>query len=324
MARSTSTAVTEQKGGAVTTLRKGGKVSTVQKGGAITTTRKGGEVTAVSRTAVDKAVLESISGLLSEAKGLYAPGGGYMAGIEAQLSRGRTRAVTGGMQGLAAAGLASTSMAGGLARKYEEEVAAPTMAQATTQRLAALAGLAQTEAGFQAQLASRETTQRTTTAPLTTEQITSPRLTEQITSPLTTEQVTAPSTATRRTSSWASTPQAMSAPSAPAIRRPTQQAQPAQQAQQAQPRPTQARQPTRQPLPPNPIAKAYAPAGQWQATIGGTSFYSTGTGGYTQKLTSVSPTPAPAASAPKKPLSSYYGGSLMQQADPYNLSGMYS
>ena len=149
------------------------------KGGDITTTRKGGETTAVSRTAVDKAVLESISGLLSEAKGLYAPEGDYMAGIEAQLGRGRTRTVAGGMQGLAAAGLASTSMAGGLARKYEEEVAAPTMAQATTRRLAALADLARTEAGFQAQLAPRETTQKTTTSPLITEQTTTPRTTTQ-------------------------------------------------------------------------------------------------------------------------------------------------
>lgn len=262
MARSTSTAVTTQKGGAVTT------------------TRKGGEVTAISRTAVDKAVLESISNLLSGAKELYAPEGGFMAGIEAQLGRGRTRAIAGGMQGLAAAGLAGTSMAGGLARKYEEEVAAPTMAQATTQRLTALAGLMQTEAGFQAQLAPRETTQKTTTSPLITEQI------------------TAPSTAIQRTSSWASTP---IAPPAPAIRPPpsalTQQAQPTQARQPAQPA-----QPTQQPLPPNPIAKSYAPAGQWQATIGGTSYYATGTGGFTQKQTP----------APKKSLSSYYdvGGEL--------------
>ncbi len=264
MARSTSTAVTTQKGGTTTA------------------TRKGGEVTAISRTAVDKAVTESISKLLSEAKGLYAPEGDYMAGIEAQLGRGRTQAVAGGMQGLAAAGLASTSMAGGLARKYEEEVAAPTMAQATTQRLTALANLAQTEAGFQAQLAPRETTQKTTTSPLITEQI------------------TAPSTTTQRTSSWASTPRALPAPSAPAIRKPTQQAQPVQQ----------------QPLSPDPGVNALKaikkkPTG-YQGVFFGADFYKQ------QQTSRQSQTygPPPPTSKPAVP-------SLMQQADRYNLSGRY-
>ena len=294
----TTTTTSKTAGGDITTIRKGGKVSTVQKGGrvtatrkggAITAVRKGGEVTAVSRTAVDKAVTESISKLLSEAKGLYAPEGDYMAGIEAQLGRGRTRAVAGGMQGLAAAGLAGTSMAGGLARKYEEEVAAPTMAQATTQRLTALANLAQTEAGFQAQLAPRETTQKTTTSPLTTEQITSPliteqitspRLTEQITSPMTTEQITTPRITEQQTTSPLTRILSQSRP------RPTPSWQ--QQSQKKQPmtqlypqNTTQVKSSVQRSLPPNPIAR------------------------------SVSPTPAPAAP------------SLMQQADRYNLSGRY-
>jgi hypothetical protein len=89
---------------------------------------------------------------------MYAPGGEYMAGTEAGLERGQKKAVATGMQNLAASGMAGTSMAGGLGMMYEEDIAAPTRARATTERLGALAGLLQQQAGTEAQLASRYTT----------------------------------------------------------------------------------------------------------------------------------------------------------------------
>ncbi len=97
----------------------------------------------------------NIGRLFEEAKALYAPGGGYMEGIEAQLTRGSKKAVATGMQNLAASGLASTSMAGGLGLKYEEDVATPARAQATTARLSALSSLLAQEAGVQMQTAPR-------------------------------------------------------------------------------------------------------------------------------------------------------------------------
>ena len=71
----------------------------------------------------------------------YAPGGGFMKGIEAGLERGGTRAVASGMQGLVGAGLSNTTRAGGLGLKYEEETAAPIRAGAESQRVQGLAGL---------------------------------------------------------------------------------------------------------------------------------------------------------------------------------------
>ncbi len=97
----------------------------------------------------------NIGRLFKEAKALYAPGGEYMKGIEAQLARGQKKTVATGMQGLAAAGLAGTSMAGGLGLKYEEDVATPARAQATTARLGALSGLLAQEAQVQMQTAPR-------------------------------------------------------------------------------------------------------------------------------------------------------------------------
>ena len=93
--------------------------------------------------------------LFAEAKKIYAPGGGYATGIEAGLKRGRTKAVATGMQNLASAGLAGTSMAGGLGLKYEEDVAVPARERMETQRLGALSGLLQAEAGAELQMAPR-------------------------------------------------------------------------------------------------------------------------------------------------------------------------
>ncbi len=107
---------------------------------------------------VDDTTRKRVSDLFAEAKGTLAPGGGFMKGVEAQVGRGRKRAVASGMQGLAAAGLASTSMMGGIGKKYEEEVAQPALAVATTARLSALSGLLREEAGMTASLATRYST----------------------------------------------------------------------------------------------------------------------------------------------------------------------
>ncbi len=199
--------------------------------------------------------------LFKEAKALYAPEGEFMAGTEATIARGAKRSVASGVQQLASAGLAGTSIVGGLGKKYEEEVGMPARERATSARLSALAGLLQAEAGAELQMAPRYGYQ----APQQRQQVGGRR-------------TTAPRTT-------------------------------------AQPRTTAARlqpqQPQQQARPTLNFPKKLAPAGQWQATIGGTSYYSTGTGGYTQKQA-----PAPpghAASAPRKrPLSNYYdvGGEL--------------
>jgi len=54
----------------------------------------------------------------------------FLKATEAQLERGRKAAVSQGMQSLVSAGLAGTTEAAGLAKRYEEEVAAPARLQA--------------------------------------------------------------------------------------------------------------------------------------------------------------------------------------------------
>ena len=117
--------------------------------------------TSTSTSAVSGKTRADIKGLFEEARKMYAPGGGYASGVEAGLKRGRVKAVASGMQGLAAAGLGGTSMMGGLGLKYEEDVAAPTRAKMETQRLSALSSLLSQQAGVEAQLAPRTSTQRT-------------------------------------------------------------------------------------------------------------------------------------------------------------------
>ena len=111
----------------------------------------------VSKTSA--ASIANIRKLFKEAKALFAPEGAFMGGIEAQLARTEKRAVASGAQGLAAAGLAGTSMMGGLGKKFQEEVAVPALARAETTRLSSLAGLYQSEASAEATLAPRYTTQ---------------------------------------------------------------------------------------------------------------------------------------------------------------------
>ena len=71
----------------------------------------------------------------------YAPGGGYMKGIEAGLGRGRTKALASGMQNLVSAGMSNVTTAGGLGKKFEEEVGAPTRAMAESERSRNLANI---------------------------------------------------------------------------------------------------------------------------------------------------------------------------------------
>lgn len=78
---------------------------------------------------------------LRRAKELYEPGGGFGAGIEAGLERGRVKAVSTGMQHLVGAGLAGTTMVGTLGKKYEEEVAAPTRMGVEERRTQAISGI---------------------------------------------------------------------------------------------------------------------------------------------------------------------------------------
>ncbi len=78
---------------------------------------------------------------LEKAMAFYREGGGYGKGVEAGLERGRVKAVAGGMQGLVSAGLAGTTMMGGLGKKYEEEVAMPARARVEETRAQAISGL---------------------------------------------------------------------------------------------------------------------------------------------------------------------------------------
>lgn len=115
----------------------------------------GGANQQMSASGVSAATRNAVSKIFGEAKAMYAPGGGYMKGLESQLERGSKKAVASGAQGLAASGLAGTSMLSGLGLKYEEDVATPARAEANTQRLSALSGLLQSEAGAMASLATR-------------------------------------------------------------------------------------------------------------------------------------------------------------------------
>ena len=52
-------------------------------------------------------------------------GGGFAKGAKAGLARARTKSMASGMQSLASSGLACTTMAAGLGKKWEEEVGTP-------------------------------------------------------------------------------------------------------------------------------------------------------------------------------------------------------
>lgn len=85
---------------------------------------------------------------LRRAKAQYAPGGGFGKGVEAGLERGRVKAMASGMQGLVGAGLAGTTMAGTLGKRYEEEVGAPVRAGVEERRAQAISGIEMQQAGM--------------------------------------------------------------------------------------------------------------------------------------------------------------------------------
>jgi len=79
----------------------------------------------------------------------YAPGGGFMSGVEQGLARSRTKAVSQGASALVSAGLAGTTSMAGLGKRFEEEVGAPTRASAESQRVRELSGIWQNIAGME-------------------------------------------------------------------------------------------------------------------------------------------------------------------------------
>lgn len=64
-------------------------------------------------------------GLWDEIIERYQPGGGYGEGALASYERGKTKAVGAGMQQLVSSGLANTTVAATIGKKYEEEVGTP-------------------------------------------------------------------------------------------------------------------------------------------------------------------------------------------------------
>jgi len=108
---------------------------------------KGPRITASARTGKTRAAAEAISRALAQ----YQPDGGFGKGVEAGIERGRVKAMASGMQGLVGAGLAGTTMAGTLGKRYEEEVAMPARAGVEGQRAQAISGIRMAEAGMEFQ-----------------------------------------------------------------------------------------------------------------------------------------------------------------------------
>jgi len=68
---------------------------------------------------------KEVRGIYGNLANLYAPGGAFGKGYEAQLERSKERDVASGMQALVSSGLQNTTQAAGLGKKWEEEVGAP-------------------------------------------------------------------------------------------------------------------------------------------------------------------------------------------------------
>jgi len=85
---------------------------------------------------------------IQRAKAQYEPGGGFGTGVEAAIARGRKKAVSVGAQELVGAGLAGTTMMGGLGKRYEEEVGMPARMSIEEERVRAMAGIEMQEAGM--------------------------------------------------------------------------------------------------------------------------------------------------------------------------------
>ncbi|KKM74652.1 hypothetical protein LCGC14_1398150 [marine sediment metagenome] len=106
------------------------------------------EIARPSKPSISSGIDPSARAAIQRAIAYYQPGGGFGKGVEAGLERGRVKAVSAGMQNLVGAGLAGTTMAGGLGMRYEEEVAAPTRLNIEGQRVQAISGIEMTQAGM--------------------------------------------------------------------------------------------------------------------------------------------------------------------------------
>ncbi|HEB26575.1 MAG TPA: hypothetical protein ENI05_02195 [Porticoccus sp.] len=129
----------------ITRQKTAAETASYRKRRGISTPEAGPSVSPEARTALQAAMSQ------------YEVGGGFGKGIEAGLERGRVKSVASGMQSLVSSGLANTTMAAGLGKKYESEVAAPTRARMEETRASAISSLqamlAQMEqGGYQAQL----------------------------------------------------------------------------------------------------------------------------------------------------------------------------
>jgi hypothetical protein len=78
----------------------------------------------------------------------YKSGGSFEKSVEGGLERGEKKAVASGTQALVSAGLSNTTQAGGLSKKYQEEVAAPARLQAADVSNQRTAEALQQKAGF--------------------------------------------------------------------------------------------------------------------------------------------------------------------------------
>lgn len=90
---------------------------------------------------MDSLIPDEVQAAYDKALAYYAPGGAYGSGVEAGLTRGRKKSTASGMQNLVSAGLAGTTMAAGLGKKYEEEVAAPTRARVEETRVGQMSAI---------------------------------------------------------------------------------------------------------------------------------------------------------------------------------------
>ncbi len=78
----------------------------------------------------------------------YQPGGAFGAGALASYERGKTKALGAGMQQLVSSGLANTTVAATMGKKYEEEVGTPFRLQLEDMRMDRLSGAQEGQAGF--------------------------------------------------------------------------------------------------------------------------------------------------------------------------------
>lgn len=105
------------------------------------------------------------SDIYAQMKALYSPAGSFMSGIQASLDRLGKKANAQGMSNLIGSGLAGTSMAGNLSTAFAEDVAAPQLLQAESQRIGALTNIMGQEANYYANLPENIYGTTTTIAP---------------------------------------------------------------------------------------------------------------------------------------------------------------